>query len=275
MLKLKWIDLKEVPVLDATSLVSKTCSAVKPLKEDLERRDVLLTYVTNHLERLKDSGIVVSSLPSVFESGSLVRYNRFSEPEIVRINKLDLLLSKINCTEANLRPVLANRESPVCISLKHQAYEIVNLHFSRFCKNADFMEGFRLNIIGSLVPTLGFVGKAVAFKKVCTIILLHNFVLEAGLIEDLRISSDFLLRDINGHLSISNAINFALNNPVLAVKVSEVSKVPIPFSITAESLLALPEIPKLPEPTLSVKVTDQKFWRSTRKGLKLLLKALF
>ena len=100
-------------------------------------------------------------------------------------------------------------------------------------------------------------------------------MLEAGLIEDLRISSDFLLRDINGHLSISNAINFALNNPVLAVKVNVVSKVPIPFSITAESLLALPEIPKLPEPTLSVKVTDQKFWRSTRKGLKLLLKALF
>ena len=90
-------------------------------------------------------------------------------------------------------------------------------------------------------------------------------MLEAGLIEDLRISSDFLLRDINGHLSISNAINFALNNPVLAVKVNVVSKVPIPFSITAESLLALPEIPKLPEPTLSVKVTDPKFLEVYKK----------
>ncbi len=70
--------------------------------------------------------------------------------------------------------------------------------------------------------------------------MLHNFILEASLITDLMNSSDLLLKDINGKLSISHVIKFTLSDPVIANKLKLVSLIPLPTSLVLDGVSLAP-----------------------------------
>lgn len=279
---LQVLNSEQTLALKATrdSFLSKECDVAgrilntksPMLPEDKEK--LLLDFIKNHRHEVQETErlMSLSHLPKLClpDNYSFTMFAR-SPKEYQDILHTDELLSRIYTSKDSLDRILnpALRPGLRSIREKDDLVNAIGEHFFKYARHCDIMQSFSLSIFFSINGSLALIGKFIAFQKLSTILILHNHVLDAGLAYDLKVNSDFILREVSNKLERRMLLNRSVFNSGAAEKVRDVLqsvKASIPeIQVYSSKPPVIPILELIPEtPNSSTVSKKQPFLKDPR-----------